>query len=161
MQNKTKYNIKNKIIILVVFLIIVFIIIFKNKPNNNKKEPISEKEAMEKISNIFDDNNLEKIENKSLVLTKNDDYMIMVVENQYILTDFSTYPPKTHHYKSNKPDIKVKVIEIREDSYVVEHDDHSHIIYEKLDDNIKVGDFVYIKDPHTYLQDYFDNKNKN
>ncbi|QUY64246.1 hypothetical protein GUI37_01420 [Helcococcus kunzii] len=102
---------------------------------------------------IFSDNKIEKLENQSLILTKNNDYMIMVVGDQYILTDFSENPPIIHHYKSIKPDIKVKVLKIENDGYLVEHDDHSHFVYGKLDKNVKVGDYVYIKDPHTYLQD--------
>lgn len=149
---------KNKIIIISIFLCTLIIYLILNFIINNKKPNITEQDAKNKIIQALGDNQIEKIENQTLVLTKNDNYMIMVVKDEYILTDFSKNPPKIFHFKSNKPDIKVKVIEIKEDGYLVEHDDHSHFIHEKLDENVKVGDFIYIKDPHTYLQDYHENE---
>ena len=143
---------KNKIIIFLVFLLVIaiFFVIFTKKNYNN--HIITEVEARNKIINALSDENIEKVESQSLVITKNDNYMIMVVGDQYILTDFSTSPPNIFQFKSNKPDIKVKVLEIKEDGYLVEHDDHTHFIYGNLNEKIKVGDYIFIKDPHTYLQ---------
>ncbi|MFM1582048.1 hypothetical protein ABGF48_07625 [Helcococcus bovis] len=153
---KIKKDIQNKLKIIFVFLLIIVIILFINDRNKKTKLKISDDEAKNKIMQIFNDNHIEKVENQALILTKNDNYMIMVVGDQYILTDFSQYPPKVHHFKSNKPDIYVKIIEIQKDGYLIEHDDHTHFVYTKVDPNKKVGDYIYIKDPHTYLQDYFE-----
>ncbi|WP_282925767.1 hypothetical protein [Helcococcus kunzii] len=146
-------SVKNKVIIILSFILIILLFFGINKLTKKQHKKITEEEAKNKIMEIFSDNKIEKLENQSLILTKNNDYMIMVVGDQYILTDFSENPPIIHHYKSIKPDIKVKVLKIENDGYLVEHDDHSHFIYGKLDKNVKVGDYVYIKDPHTYLQD--------
>lgn len=154
---KLNRNLQNKLKIIFVFLVVIVVILFVNDRRKKSKLLISDEEAKRKIEKIFNDKNIEKVKNQALILTKNDNYMIMVVGDQYILTDFSQFPPKIHQYKSNKPDIYVKIIEIKEDGYIIEHDDHTHFIPAKIDKNKKVGDYIYIRDPHTYLQDYFDN----
>lgn len=152
-------KLNNKILILICFILIIGSILILNKEKNRRKQSISEEDARNKILQVFSDNKIEKIENQSLVITKNDEYMIMVIGDQYILTDFSKNPPIIHHYKSIKPDIKVKVLKIENDGYLVEHDNHEHFVNGKLDENIKEGDYVIIKDPHTYIQDNHSNNN--
>lgn len=147
-------KVNNKVLIILIFLLLLNLLFgYFNLFKNNKKKAISEEEAKNKIRQLFSDNKIQKVQDQSLVITKNDNYMIMVVGDQYIFTDFSKNPPILHHYKSIKPDIKVKVLKIENDGYLVEHDDHEHFVNGQLDENINVGDYVYIKDPHTYLQD--------
>lgn len=147
-------KVNNKILIILIFLLLLnlFFGFFSLFKKNNKKT-INQEDAKNKIMQLFSDNKIQKVENQSLVITKNDNYMILAVRDQYILTDFSKNPPLLHHYKSVKEDIKVKVLKIEKDGYLVEHDDHEHFVNGKLVEDIKVGDYVYIKDPHTYLQD--------
>lgn len=144
---------KNKIIILSAFLIVIMAIFYLTSNKKKKLKEISEDEAKQIIIDAFHDEHIEKINDQALVLSKNDRYMLMVVGEEYVLTDFSDYPPKIHHYKSNKPDIKVKIVEIKDNGFLVDHGDHQHFIYEKLDKKYKVGDYIYIKDPHSYLKD--------
>lgn len=150
---------KNKIIIALVFIIILLsIFLIKDNIKSTKITPLTEVEARGKIEEIFG-NKIEKVNDKDLVLTSNNQYTIMVVEDRYILIDYAINPPKVHHYKSIKEDIPVKIVEIYEDgSWLALHDDHTHIVTEKLKEDAKVGDIVYIKDPHTFLDDY---KHKN
>ncbi|MDO4604744.1 MAG: hypothetical protein Q4B23_02060 [Helcococcus sp.] len=138
----------NKIIIFFIFaMVIIFISFFFNNKNANT---LSDTEAREKISELFGEE-IEKVKGKSLVLTDNKDYTILVVRDQYILIDKTNRNPILHHYISIKDDIEVKVLEIFEDGYLVEHDDHTHIVKMDVDKNVKVGDIIKIKDPHTYL----------
>lgn len=138
----------NKIIIFFIFaMVIIFISFFFNNKNANT---LSDTEAREKISELFGEE-IEKVKDKSLVLTDNKDYTILVVRDQYILIDKTNRNPILHHYISIKDDIEVKVLEIFEDGYLVEHDDHTHIVKMDVDKNVKVGDIIKIKDPHTYL----------
>ncbi len=138
----------NKIIIFFIFaMVIIFISFFFNNKNANT---LSDTEAREKISELFGEE-IEKVNGKSLVLTDNKDYTILVVRDQYILIDKTNRNPILHHYISIKDDIEVKVLEIFEDGYLVEHDDHTHIVKMDVDKNVKVGDIIKIKDPHTYL----------
>ena len=128
-------------------MVIIFISFFFNNKNANT---LSDTEAREKISELFGEE-IEKVNGKSLVLTDNKDYTILVVRDQYILIDKTNRNPILHHYISIKDDIEVKVLEIFEDGYLVEHDDHTHIVKMDVDKNVKVGDIIKIKDPHTYL----------
>lgn len=138
----------NKIIIFFIFaMVVIFISFFFNNKNANT---LSDTEAREKISELFGEE-IEKVKGKSLVLTDNKDYTILVVRDQYILIDKTNRNPILHHYISIKDDIEVKVLEIFEDGYLVEHDDHTHIVKMDVDKNVKVGDIIKIKDPHTYL----------
>lgn len=138
----------NKIIILSIFAIaIIAIYYYFNSKNSNT---LSDSEAREKISELFGEE-IEEVDDKALVLTDNKDYTILVVEDQYILIDKTNRNPILHHYTSTKEGIDVKVLEIFEDGYLVEHDDHSHIVKMEVDENVKVGDIIKIKDPHTYL----------
>lgn len=146
-------KLKNKLIILLIFIILAMgiYLFFREKKYIPKK--ISNEEAYKKITRVFG-KQIKKINNQALVLSNNKNYMIMVVDDRYLLVDFSQNPPKVHHYQSNKPDIKVKILEIYNDgSFLVEHDDHTHRVYAKLPKGTKSGDYVYIKDPHTYLYD--------
>lgn len=154
---KVNNGMRNKLKIIVLFLLVITVIFYITTLRNKSRKPISDEEAKKKIMDIFNDNHVEKLENRALVLTKNDDYMIMVVGDEYILTDFAKYPPIVHHFKSNKPDIHVKILEIKKDGYLIEHDDHTHFVHMKIDPNKKLGDYIYIKDPHTYLDEYFEN----
>lgn len=140
----------NKLIIGIIFLIIIILIYIFNF-NDNTKE-ISEEKAKELIIKALSNEDIEKLEGKSLVVSETKNYMIMVVNDEYLLLDKSKTPPKIHHYKSVAPEIRVKVLEIKEDRFLVEHDDHTHWIEGSPGENVKVGDYVYIKDPHTYLQ---------
>ena len=160
-----KKNKKAPIIIFllfVIFMLIAFIILehfeisqLKGRINPNISE-MSEDEAKAKIVEVFGDE-IEKVDNQALVLTNNSQYMIIVVEDNYILTDYSKTPPAIHHYKSNKAPIDVEVLEIYDDgSFLAWHDDHSHRVYEPLPEGTKVGDIVSIKDPHTYLDEHHD-----
>lgn len=115
---------------------------------------MTEEEAKDKIVEVFGEE-VEKVENGALVLTNNDQYMLMVVGDNYVFTDNATTPPTIHHYKSIKEPIDVEVLEIYDDgSFLAWHDDHSHRVYEPLPEGTKVGDIVSIKDPHTYLDDH-------
>lgn len=136
-----------KLIIIGGFCLVFIAIFFAFKKSPSQ---ITSEKAKEIISEIFQDDKIERVEGKSLVLTKNNNYMVVVVGNQYILTDFSTNPPKIHQFQSTKELITVKVLEIQSDRYLVEHDDHTHWINGKLED-VKIGDFIEIVDPHTYL----------
>lgn len=138
----------NKIIILVIFLILLIMTYFYFNSRNHHK--LTENEAKEKISEVFGEE-IKKVENKSLILSDNKDYTILVVDDQYILIDKTKRNPVLHQYTSTKDDIEVKVLEIFEDGYLVEHDDHTHIVKMEVDKNVKVGDIIKIKDPHTYL----------
>lgn len=146
---------KNKLVIVLIFIIILLsIFLIKDNIKSTQITPLTEVEAKGKIEEIFG-NKIEKINNKDLVLTSNNQYTIMVVEDRYLLIDYASKPPKVHHYKSIKENIPVKIVEIYEDgSWLALHDDHTHIVTEKLEEDAKVGDIVYIKDPHTFLDDY-------
>lgn len=144
---------RNKSIIIIIFLIVTFILYSFFFRNNKSIKKISDEEAKKIISDTFGDKNIEKITGQALSLAKTDGYMTMVVKDQYFLIDFSQRPPKIHQFKSNKPDIKVKVLKIEKDRFLVEHDDHEHWVEGSPGKGVKVGDFIYIKDPHTYLQD--------
>ncbi|WP_103981540.1 hypothetical protein [Helcococcus massiliensis] len=146
---------KNKIIIALVFVIVLLsIFLIRDNVKSTQMTPLTDVEARGKIEEIFG-NKIEKINDKDLILTSNSQYTIMVVEDRYLLIDYASNPPKVHHYKSIKEDIPVKIVEIYEDgSWLALHDDHTHIVTEKLEEGAKVGDTVYIKDPHTFLDDY-------
>ena len=151
---------KNKIIIALVFIIVLLsIFIIRNNAKSTQMTPLSDMEARGKIEEIFG-NKIDKVKDRDLVLTSNNQYTIMVVEDRYLLIDYASNPPKVHHYKSIKEDIPVEIVEIYEDgSWLALHDDHTHIVTEKLEEGAKVGDTVYIKDPHTFLDDYKHKKN--
>lgn len=138
----------NKIIILLIFSIVIVAIYFYF--NNKNTSILSDDKAKEKITEIFGEE-IEEVKDKALILTDNKDYTILVVKDQYILIDKTNRNPIIHHYTSTKGDIEVKVLEIFEDGYLVEHDDHTHIVKMEVDKNVKVGDIIKIKDPHTYL----------
>ena len=146
-------NFRNKSIIIIIFLIVLFILygIFFRSNKNIKK--ISDEEAKKIISDTFGDKDIEKITGQALSLAKTKEYMTMVVKDQYFLIDFSQRPPKIHQFKSNKPDVKVKVLKIEKNRFLVEHEDHEHWVEGSPDKGVEVGDIIYIKDPHTYLQD--------
>ena len=139
----------NKIIILLIFLIVIILIYYYF--NNKNANTISNKIAREKIAELFGED-IKEVKDKALVLTDNKDYTILVIEDQYLLIDKTNRNPILHHYISTKEDIDVKVLEILEDGYLVEHDDHTHTIKMEVNENIKVGDIIKIKDPHTYLE---------
>lgn len=138
----------NKIIILLIFVIVIIAIYFYM--NRGNSHTLTDNEARQKIEELFGEE-IKEVDDKALVLTDNKDYTILVVEDQYILIDKTNRNPILHHYTSIKGDIEVKVLEIFEDGYLVEHDDHTHIVKMSVDKNVKVGDIIKIKDPHTYL----------
>lgn len=143
----------NKILIITCFaLVMISIYIFNNKERINLRE-ISDLEAQKLIENAISDNHFEKINDQALIISDNNQYMIMVVHDEYILIDKSKKTPKIHHYKSNKPDIKVEVLKIENDRFLVRHDDHKHWVEGRPGENVKIGDFIFIKDPHSYLQE--------
>lgn len=145
-------NMKNKAIIIVTFLIIVAIIFGVYTQPNQKLKKISDEEALSVIKSTFGEN-VERVDGQALSLAKTNNYMTMVAKDQYFLIDFSQRPPKIHHFKSNAPDIEVEVLKIEEHRFLVKHDDHEHWVEGELDSDTKVGDKIFIKDPHTYLQD--------
>lgn len=140
---------KNKLIIISIFVLIIGLIYFYFTRNKNNT-PISENEAHKIISDIFGEE-IEEVKGNSLILTDNAKYSVLVVKDQYLLIDKSTNTPKIFQFTSTKGNIKVKVLEIYDEGYLVEHDDHTHIVNMEVDKNIKVGDIIEIKDPHTYI----------
>lgn len=154
-----KDTFKKRIIIILVFIIIILslYILLDYKNENKHLNPISDEDVKSKITEIFGDE-VAEIEDRTLVLTDNEQYMILVVEDRYLLIDKSSTPPTVHHFTSIKENIPVEVKEIYENGFLALHDDHTHIVYEKLPKDTKVGDTIYIKDPHTYLDEYLATK---
>lgn len=144
---------KNKIIIISIFIIVALsiFILFKTLFNDNNKTPMTDQEAKDIITESLGED-IEKIENRTLVLTNNKKYTLMVVDDRYILLDHATVPPTIHDYQSVKEDIDVTYVGPYEDGHLVEHDDHVHIISDDaLPEGVQPGDTIQIKDPHTYL----------
>lgn len=140
---------KNKIIIFLLFLVITLLILHFKKGDNEKI--LNENDAKNKISELFGDD-VEKIEDEAMMLANNSNFSIFVVNDNYIVLDTTKKPIKIYHYRSKKKDIAVEVLEINENGYRVKHDDHEHYIEGKVPKGTKVGDTIYIKDPHTHLE---------
>lgn len=143
---------QNKLIIFLIFIIaILSILLFRQNASQSNQTSIPDAEVKSKLTTLFGDD-IKEVSDRALVLTSNDDFTIFVVDESYILLDYSQVPPKIHHYESDKDPIQVKILEIYEDgSYLVEHDDHTHVVTEPLPEGAQVGDNILIKDPHTYL----------
>lgn len=138
---------KNKLLIVGGFstiLLIIFLII------NNRPSSLTEEDARKIVVSAFGDE-IEKVEDKSLVVSHNKKSIALVVGDQYIVLDTTKNPAKIFQYTSTKPPIDVKVLEIKDGKLLIEHDDHTHWISNTGNESAKVGDIISVKDPHTYI----------
>ncbi|MDO4778143.1 MAG: hypothetical protein Q4A42_01135 [Tissierellia bacterium] len=125
------------------------------KPDNKIKKqilnPVNESSAKEEVSKLLNNYEISSIKNKSLVVKKDDNHMILVVNNQYLYIDFNVEIPKIYHFKSDKAKIKARVVRKNESGFVIEHDGHEDYIEGTVPDNKDVGDIVTVDDPHAHL----------
>lgn len=107
---------------------------------------------LEKVMNyIKEDMNVKKLkadQKDALLMDKSSDHLLFRINGKYYYLDLKDN--KFEAYEISQPkEVKVKLVEIRSDGYVVEHGGHYDFIKGKLDGNAKVGDYIVIIDPHS------------